>query len=406
MHIVMISREYLPTLRGGGIASYVKEVADGYVKSGHRVTVVCASDNTKNSSDVDIDGIRVIRLSGGDFIIPDIEGSSKLKKMRCLYRFHSYRKKIRNIILQLKDIDIIEVPEFGAESHYLHDLCIPIVLRLHTSAYTDRDTATKKRYGITQMHHYYIAYQEEVNAKRATYITSCSQSLKEWTAAYFHIIRDKIKVIYNPIQTEFWNKELAKIHLQNGNCRILYAGTVAEGKGINDLIEACQLLQQLNICVELIIAGKLGLYGKALKNKYIELKWCTFLGNIPREQLKQKYNECDVACFPSWWEAMGLVCTEAMACGCIVIGSASGGMSEIIENGKDGFLVPPRNPQKLAAIIKQAVNLSEAERDEMSRNAQNKIREKFGSNTIIRQMLNYYQQVIIDYKYLQKQKIQ
>ena len=89
MHIVLVSREYLPTLRGGGIASYIKEVAEEYVHKGHQVTIICASDDTQCSSDTISNQIRVIRLQGGDFLIPSIEGNSIIKKFRPLYRFHS-----------------------------------------------------------------------------------------------------------------------------------------------------------------------------------------------------------------------------------------------------------------------------------------------------------------------------
>lgn len=51
MHIVFVSREYVPTFRGGGIASYIKETAIGLVKKGHRVTVICASDDTNEESE-------------------------------------------------------------------------------------------------------------------------------------------------------------------------------------------------------------------------------------------------------------------------------------------------------------------------------------------------------------------
>ena len=39
MHIVFVSREYVPTFRGGGIASYIKETAIGLVKKGHWMMV-------------------------------------------------------------------------------------------------------------------------------------------------------------------------------------------------------------------------------------------------------------------------------------------------------------------------------------------------------------------------------
>ena len=59
MHICFVCREYPPSLRGGGIASYIKEVAHGLHDAGHRVTVIAASDDTRISSDDDEEGVRV-----------------------------------------------------------------------------------------------------------------------------------------------------------------------------------------------------------------------------------------------------------------------------------------------------------------------------------------------------------
>ena len=46
MHICFVCREYVPSLRGGGIASYIKEMAENIVQKHHKVTVICASDDT------------------------------------------------------------------------------------------------------------------------------------------------------------------------------------------------------------------------------------------------------------------------------------------------------------------------------------------------------------------------
>ena len=101
MHIVYVCREYPPTLRGGGIATYIRLIAQGLVERNNKVTVICASDDTRISSDYRDKGVRVIRLSGGDFILPSVESTSLLKKFRFIYRFDSYRKKIREAILKL-----------------------------------------------------------------------------------------------------------------------------------------------------------------------------------------------------------------------------------------------------------------------------------------------------------------
>lgn len=66
MHICFVCREYPPSLRGGGIASYIKEVAHGLYAFGHQITVICASDDTRQESTYD-EGVYVIRLRGGGF---------------------------------------------------------------------------------------------------------------------------------------------------------------------------------------------------------------------------------------------------------------------------------------------------------------------------------------------------
>ena len=117
MHICFVCREYPPSLRGGGIASYIKEISHGLHEAGHEVTVICASDDTRKEEQYDDDGVHVIRLKGGDFVIPQVEHVTLLKKFRTFYRFFSYRRRIAETIRQLKDVDIIEVPEYGAEGY-------------------------------------------------------------------------------------------------------------------------------------------------------------------------------------------------------------------------------------------------------------------------------------------------
>ena len=393
MHIVLISREFVSSLRGGGIASYMKEMADGYVQLGHAVTVICASDDTRLEDDNVKDEIRVIRLSKGDFINPSIEGKNLIKKLRCMYRFYSYRKKIKNTLLKLQNVDIVEVPEFGAEGYYLNNMPFPIVTRLHTPTFLDRQTFKKKKYPITLYYEYWCALKEEHVLKRADYITSCSKSLKEWVHQYFDVDINKIEVIYNPIQTQQWDRAIVS-KFQEPTINILFVGTVIEPKGIGDLIEACKIIIAQGKPVNLTIAGKLGRYGEQLKQLMINESWCKFLGNVPRNNLSDIYLSNEIACFPSWWEAFGIICIEAMLSACLVIGSNSGGMIEIIEDGKDGFLLPPQNPQLLAEKIIEVYSLSDLEKATIKQNAKAKVNQRFSTVAVTNQMLQYYQNVI------------
>lgn len=84
--------------------------------------------------------------------------------------------------------------------------------------------------------------------------------------------------------------------------------------------------------------------------------------------------------------------------GAVVLGSSSGGMSEIIEDGKSGYLIEPHDPHALARKITSIVGLSDERRASISENAKKKIHDCFGKEVIVRQMTEYYQSVIDDYK--------
>lgn len=389
MHIVYVSREYPPSLRCGGIASYVYEMAHALSSLGHKITVICASDDTRVES-IQTDGnVRVIRLSGGDFYIPRIEGSGLFNKLRSITRFYSYRKAIREAILSLDNVDIIEVPEYGAEAYFLMDLKIPVVLRLHTPTALDRSSLKKRRYKVKQFPEAWIAYQEKRLIRKATYITSCSQNLANWCVTEFKLNPAIIKRIFNPIRPEVWSSPSEKTR---ASLSILYAGTVAQEKGVGDLIQACQILTRRGLPVNLTIAGKLGQYGRSLAEN--APKWSKFIGNVPRSALLHLYSSHEIGVFPAWWDNMPLVCIESMASGCITLTSNRGGISEIITDGENGFLTSPKDPQNLADKIHQILLMDEAEKEIVRVNAQRTIEERLSTNVICAETIKYFEHIL------------
>lgn len=399
MHIVYVCREYPPSLRGGGIASYIKEMAQGLCEVGHRVTVICASDDTRKETIQDDNGVAVIRLKGGDFIIPEVEKTTILKKFRCLYRFHSYRKRIVQVIMDLKDVDIIEVPEYGAEGFYLNKLSIPVVTRLHTPMLLNHSLFEKQKLNRNNWYYYWQGIQELKLIKQAQYLSSCSTSLKEWASQYIGINDKCCKIIYNPIQIKEWSRY--KWTPQNHKTKkILFAGTICDWKGCGDLAEACKLLYKDNpqLSFQLDLVGKTGRFADELKQAYGTYEWFNLIGKVTRKELMEMYTTADVICFPSWWENMPMVCIEAMLCGGIVLGSSSGGMSEIIINGENGFLLPPHNATRISYKIKDILNMSNDKLKDISKAAQETILRKFSCGVIQNEMLKFYQECIINNK--------
>lgn len=395
MHIVYISREYVPTRRGGGIASYVKEMAVAMTRRGHKVTVICASDDTRRQSDSVEEGIRVIRLRGGDFIIPSVEHTPlvQVKKLRMVYRFYSYRRRILKTVRQLKDVDIIEVPDYGAEGYFLAHLDIPVVVRLHTPAITDRVTGGVLHYPLSKCYLNWCGRKDIQALRDFTNFSACSNSMKEWYNRCFPQIKGQWTVIYNPLNTDKWMDDTPCQYTSN---TILYVGTVVKAKGVGELVEACRQLHDEGIPVQLTIAGKINSYAEGIQREVSGRNlgdWCHFTGNLLREQLVPYYRSSMVICLPSYWENLPLVCLEAMAMGNVVIGSNSGGMAEIITDHEDGYLVTPKDVAGIKEAIAKALRMPPDEVGAMRTKARHTVESRFSARAILPQMERYYQQL-------------
>jgi glycosyltransferase involved in cell wall biosynthesis len=83
-----------------------------------------------------------------------------------------------------------------------------------------------------------------------------------------------------------------------------------------------------------------------------------------------------------------LALIEAMAAGCVVIASNVDGVSELIDHGKTGFLVPPRDPTALAQTIKMALD-----NEKLSALIAKAGRENALQNFNLTRMVNQYEQL-------------
>lgn len=90
------------------------------------------------------------------------------------------------------------------------------------------------------------------------------------------------------------------------------------------------------------------------------------LGRIPRDNIKEKYDDADCFIMISKGEAFGLVYLEAMARGCITIASRNEGFDGVIIDGENGFLCDAGNADELTQIIIRIKNLPKTERQRIS----------------------------------------
>ena len=76
-----------------------------------------------------------------------------------------------------------------------------------------------------------------------------------------------------------------------------------------------------------------------------------FAGQIPNEQVLDRLSKTQFFVMPSVREGFGIVYLEAMACGCITIGTQNEGIADLIRHGENGFLVPPDDPEAIVKVI-------------------------------------------------------
>jgi D-inositol-3-phosphate glycosyltransferase len=162
-------------------------------------------------------------------------------------------------------------------------------------------------------------------------------------------------------------KQMIGIPPQRKN--ILFAGRIEPLKGIDTLLEAIALLKARHItdladtCVTIIggnpWADTLDEEMERLQRMSLELgldDLVAFAGARDQQVLPYYYAAAEMVVMPSHYESFGMVALEAMAMGTPVIASEVGGLAYVVRDGYNGFLVPRRDAQALAARIADLLN--------------------------------------------------
>ena len=128
--------------------------------------------------------------------------------------------------------------------------------------------------------------------------------------------------------------------------RILFVGQVGLRKGNHVLAEACRELRRRGVAFECRVAGP------ASVDLTLPLfEGPTYLGQVPRRQIREEFRQADVFVLPTLAEGMALVHLEALACGVPVVTTPACG--SVVRDGQEGFLVPAGRSGPLADRLEQ-----------------------------------------------------
>ncbi len=226
-------------------------------------------------------------------------------------------------------------------------------------------------------------------------VTAISNYLRDLTLKDFEIKRP-IQVIPNFVNCDLYkrcdNPAARNKWAPNGEPILMHLSNFRPVKRVTDVVEIFALVRE-KIPAKLVMMGDGPDRGAAeyiVRTKRLS-KDVFFLGK--QDLVQEKLGLADLFLLPSDQESFGLAALEAMACEVPVIASDVGGLPEVVTNGVDGYLIPPRD---VAAGAKFALEiLTRADRGRsMGQQARINARRKYCSNDVIPQYEAYYQKVL------------
>ena len=129
--------------------------------------------------------------------------------------------------------------------------------------------------------------------------------------------------------------------------RVLFVGGVNMRKGVGHLVSA---MSRLKGPVELVLVGSVSPNLQSIMSS-LDMNNVRVVGRQGRHAVKRWMQNSDVLVLPSIEDGFGLVLAEALACGCPVIGTTHTGIREIVDDGVEGMVVPPRDVPALSDAL-------------------------------------------------------
>ena len=211
---------------------------------------------------------------------------------------------------------------------------------------------------------------ERTSLESAAAIIAVSNGMRsDVLNTYPAIPAGRVRVIHNGIDTTEYAPDprtdvLERYGVDPARPSVIFVGRITRQKGVPVLLHAAASLDpaaQLVLCagqpdtpelaaeVEGLVADL-----RAARSGVI---WIPEM--LPRHAVIQLLSHATVFACPSLYEPLGIVNLEAMACGTAVVGSAVGGIPEVVSDGETGLLVPPDDPAALAVALNTLVGDAE-----------------------------------------------
>ncbi len=347
-------------LRIGGAERIAVDLAKGLKNKGHQVMVCSLTKGGPLEKELRQEGVETIVLSN----LP----------LRGKYTFYFVFRLWR--LMRKQKFDIVHTHVFmsnfwGRIAGCLSGVKVIISTehnqdlwkkRRHIFADKILSLCTHKIIAVSGAVESFVVKKEKINAKRLTLIHNAVDTKK-----------------FMPCDVSSLKKEL---NIPAGAVIIGTVSRLIPQKGQRYFLQAARVISKNNQNVRFLIIGDGQLKNdlRALSERLMLSDKVIFTGFRP--DIIGLLTLLDIFVLPSLWEGFGLALLEAMALAKPVVATDVGGIPEIIENGKTGILVKPKDPEALARAILKLINDNLYARG-LGLNARKTVQERFSLNTMI-----------------------
>ena len=394
MNIAYVVPEFVTEMKGGGLATYINNIAHILANKGHVITIIVKSE--KNGSfeyDEKIFIERVnVDLSNVDINLPGsiYRACSKKLNERLLYVHNNVRR-----------IDVVQYANWSALGYYRTD--IPTVVRISSDwpywrAANRLDYSKDALYECEKV----TDYLEEIALMNADKVFGPSD-------LFAGIISKRTGVDIDVIESPFENKHITMDEsvYEEKLCNRKYIftyGSLNLLKGIKLIGDSIyRILKENKDCLYAFAGNDWGWQDECGKKvsaiNYVKeharefADRVIYLGALSREQLHPIISKAEMCVFPSRVDNLPNACIEAMAMGKIVIGTLNASFEQLIDNEENGFLIEKENVESLCSTIFAVNRLPDCEKECISASAKKRI-EKIDSSKIGDETIELFNKVL------------
>ncbi len=346
MRILFLSMEYPPQTGGGGIGSYVAEMAAVLAARGHEVHVLsCVPGQGRH----DYRDGRVWIHRRDVSRRPQLAHLARSGKaaLRLEVAVACFREARR-----LGRFDVVESPDWMAEGLiFALTGSAPLVGHLHTpllvlARHNDKDASWDRRLGDAL---------ERITMRRAHAVTSPSRLLLAHLVRAGWLSGRQVRVIRYPLHLHRWE---GLEGADRAPPRVLWVGRLEPRKAPETLVEAAAQLAREVDGLEVVFVG--GSNYRREGRPYLE--WtralahrlaapCTFLGRVPRSRIPLLYERSRVAALTARFDNFPVAALEALAAARPLVCTTATGTAELVRGSGAGAVVPPQDPDALAEAL-------------------------------------------------------